>query len=141
MALVESKGFAHVRLTVTDIKRSKEFYDRVFGWEVAFDESDKAGEPGIKESQEDLYGGVGYQLPQGTIFGLRPVSQDSFDPDRTGLDHLSFQVESVEELHAIAKRLDEAGIEHGEVTDVDIMTILSIQDPDDINLELAVPKE
>ena len=31
MALVNSSGFAHVRLTVTDIDRSAEFYDTVFG--------------------------------------------------------------------------------------------------------------
>ena len=37
MALVTSSGFAHVRLTVTDIARSKAFYDRVFGWPAVLD--------------------------------------------------------------------------------------------------------
>ena len=45
MALVDSSGYAHVRLTVTDIDRSKTFYDRLFGWPVAVDASDRAGEP------------------------------------------------------------------------------------------------
>ena len=37
MALIDSSGFAHVRLTVTDIDRSRAFYDDVFGLPVAFE--------------------------------------------------------------------------------------------------------
>ena len=72
MALISSSGFAHVRLTVTDIDRSKAFYDQVFGWPIAVDASGSAGEPGVTESPEKFYGGTVYQTPQGTLFGLRP---------------------------------------------------------------------
>ena len=139
MALIDSSGFAHVRLTVTDIARSKAFYDQVFGWPTAVDASDKAGEPGVKESQEEFYGGVVYQTPQGTLFGLRPVGAQGFDADATGLDHVSFWVESRDALEQAASALGEAGIEHGEVTDLTDagMAILSFQDPDDINIELT----
>ena len=71
MALVTSSGFAHVRLTVTDITRSKAFYDQVFGWPIAIDASDSVDEPGVKDSPEKFYGGTVYQTPQGTLFGLR----------------------------------------------------------------------
>lgn len=40
MPLVESSGFAHVRLTVTDIERSKAFYDRVFDAPVVYEDDD-----------------------------------------------------------------------------------------------------
>jgi glyoxylase I family protein len=50
MALVDSTGFAHVRLTVTDINRSKTFYDQVFGWPVAADASALAGDPQVRQS-------------------------------------------------------------------------------------------
>lgn len=141
MALIPCSGFAHVRLTVTDIRRSKDFYDRVFGWPVAVDSSDRVDEPGVRESQEDFYGGVVYQTPQGTLFGLRPVGRQPFDPDITGLDHLSFAVESRAALVAAASALADAGIEHGEVTDLADagIAILSFQDPDDINVELTAP--
>ncbi|WP_420119759.1 VOC family protein [Micromonospora sp.] len=141
MALIDSTGFAHVRLTVTDIERSKAFYDQVFGWEVAIDASDKAGEPGVDESQEDFYGGVVYQTPQGTLFGLRPVGEDRFDSTRTGLDHVSFAVADRDALVRAAEALDGAGITHGEVTDLTDagQAILSFQDPDDINVELTAP--
>ena len=51
MAIVNSSGYAHVRLTVTDIARSKAFYDAVFGWPTLVDASDRIDEPGITESQ------------------------------------------------------------------------------------------
>jgi glyoxylase I family protein len=141
MALIESNGFAHVRLTVTDIKRSKEFYDQLFGWPTAVDASDEADDPAVRESQEKFYGGTVYQTPQGTLFGLRPVGSDAFDPDSTGLDHVSFAVASRDDLVAAAEKLTEAGIEHGEVVDLEDagMAILSVQDPDDINIELSAP--
>ncbi|MEO7061633.1 MAG: VOC family protein [Lapillicoccus sp.] len=139
MALIDSSGFAHVRITVTDIARSKAFYDRVFGWPVAIDASDQAGQPGVSESPEKFYGGAVYQTPQGTLFGLRPVGSDGFDPGRTGLDHVSFLVESRDALVQAHAALDEAGIPHGEVTDLADagLAILSFQDPDDINVELT----
>ena len=139
MALIDSTGFSHVRLTVTDIARSKAFYDQVFGWPTAVDASDSVDEPGVTESPEKFYGGVVYQTPQGTLFGLRPVGSSGFDSEQTGLDHISFAVASRADLDSAAAALSEAGIEHGEVTDLTEagMAILSFQDPDDINVELT----
>jgi glyoxylase I family protein len=141
MALVNSSGFSHVRLTVTDIARSKAFYDQVFGWPTAVDASDSVDEPGIEDAPEKFYGGIIYQTPQGTLFGLRPVGRGGFDSRRTGLDHVSFAVESRADLESAAAALSEAGIDHGEVQDLPdgAIAILSFQDPDDINVELTAP--
>ena len=141
MALVNSSGFAHVRLTVTDIARSKEFYDRLFGWPAAVDNSARVDEPGVRDSAEEFFGGTVYQTPQGTLFGLRPVGSTGFDADATGLDHVSFAVASRDDLEAARTSLAEAGIEHGEVIDLEDagIAILSFQDPDDINVELTAP--
>ena len=141
MALISSSGFAHVRLTVTDIDSSRAFYDQVFGWPIAVDASASVGEPGVRESAEKFYGGVVYQTPQGTLFGLRPVGSTDFDSELTGLDHVSFAVNSRADLDRAAAALDSAGIKHGEVTDLTDakIAILSFQDPDDINIELTAP--
>lgn len=141
MALIESNGYAHVRITVTDIARSVAFYDSVFGWEKAVDQSANADDPQVNSSPEAFYGGVVYQTPQGTLFGLRPVGTQTFDPDATGLDHVSFTVADRGALDAAAAAFDEAGIVHGEVMELTDagMAILSFQDPDDINVELMAP--
>ena len=141
MAYIDSSGFAHVRLTVTDIARSKAFYQDVFGWPIAVDMSDSVDEPGVRSSQEKIYGGTIFQTPSGALLGLRPVAPggQTFDPDRTGLDHLSFMVDSRDALVAAEQQLTAAGIEHGEINDLTDsgMAILSFQDPDGVNLELA----
>ena len=141
MPLVNSTGYAHVRLTVTDIERSKRFYDEVFGWPAAVDASAHAGDDGVKESPEQFYGGVVYQTPQGTLFGLRPVGSGAFQSTTTGLDHVSFAVASRKDLEEAAAALEEAGIQHGEVIDMADagIAIVSFQDPDDINIELTAP--
>jgi len=141
MALVTSSGFAHVRLTVTDIARSKAFYDQVFGWPAAMDESGSVGEAGVTGSPEKIFGGTIYQTPQGTLFGLRPVGSGRFDAAHTGLDHVSFAVESRDELEKAVAALDGVGIEHGDIIDMADagLAILSFQDPDDINIELTAP--
>ncbi len=141
MALVSSSGYAHVRLTVTDIGRSRAFYDRVFGWPVAVDTSAQVDEPGVRESPEQFYGGVVYQSPSGALFGLRPVGGQPFDSEHTGLDHVSFMVDSRDALLGARQSLDESGIAHGEVIDLADagIAILSFSDPDGIHLELTAP--
>lgn len=132
----------HVRLTVTDIARSKEFYGRLLGTGPAVDFSDQAGDPAVREDPARVYGGCVFSLGD-QLLGLRPVAAagDRFESTRVGLDHLSLAVGSPEDLQATAARLDAAGVEHGEVTELTDfgIAILSVQDPDDINLELTAP--
>lgn len=140
--IVTPRGFSHVRLTVTDIHRSRAFYQQLFGMPPGSDFSDQIDDPTIHDDPQRTYGGCSFRFA-GQTLGLRPVAPagDRFDPDRVGLDHLSFSVGSVDELHEAALRLDELGVEHGEVTPLPAfgLVILSLQDPDDVNLELAAP--
>lgn len=142
-AIVTPRGYSHVRLTVTDIARSKAFYRNLFGMDPGSDFSDQIDDPTIHDDPQRTYGGCSFTF-EGQTLGLRPVAPagDRFDPNRVGLDHLSFRVASVDDLHAAAERLTAAGIEHGEVTDLPAfgLVILSVQDPDDINLEFAAPR-
>ena len=74
-------GFSHVRITVTDIVRSRRFYDEVLGLPVAFEVPAEADEA-TREQMWWLFDGVVYQVPGG-FFGLRPVAPggDRFDED------------------------------------------------------------
>jgi glyoxylase I family protein len=130
-------GFAHVRLTVTDLARSRAFYDAVFGWDVAFEVPPDADEQ-TRQSLGFLFGGVIYSFPGG-LFGLRPVApgSDTFSEDRVGLDHLSLQVRSRADLDAAATMLDALGASHGPVKDLGALSILEFRDPDGIALELS----
>ncbi len=135
---INTRSVAHVRLTVTDIERSRQFYESVFGWGVLIELPDKADEA-TREALGFLYGGVIYDLG-GMLVGLRPVASDRFDENRAGLDHLAFRLDSKAELDAAADHLDAVGVEHEPVKDIGPMYILEFRDPDNIALELTAPK-
>lgn len=134
-------NFAHVRLTVTDIVRSRAFYDTVFGFPVAVELPPDA-DAATREALGFLYGGVIYKFAGG-LFGLRPVAPgtDRFDENRVGLDHISFSVASRSDLDDAVRLLDQQGIAHGGVKDIGAGFILEFRDPDNIALELTAPAE
>lgn len=133
-----STSIAHVRLTVTDIERSRRFYESVFGWPVLIEVPDNADDA-TRRQLGFLFGGVIYDLG-GALLGLRPVANDRFDEDRTGLDHIAFRVGSRAELDSAAKHLDDLGIRHEPIKDIGPAYILEFRDPDNIALELTAPK-
>ncbi|GAA4541243.1 hypothetical protein GCM10023161_23400 [Mycobacterium paraffinicum] len=133
-----SSSIAHVRLTVTDIERSRQFYESVFGWPVLLEVPDNADEA-TRKQLSFLFGGVIYDLG-GTLLGLRPVATDRFHEDRAGLDHIAFRVGSKDELDSAAAHLDELSVAHEPVKDIGPSYILQFRDPDNIALELTAPK-
>jgi glyoxylase I family protein len=135
---LSSTSVAHVRLTVTDIERSRQFYESVFDWPVLIEVPENADEA-TKSALSFLYGGVVYDLG-GTLIGLRPVATDRFDEDRAGLDHIAFRLGSKHELETAATHLDDLGIQHQPIKDIGPSYILEFRDPDNIALELTAPK-
>ncbi len=134
-------GIHHLRLTVTDVSRSREFYTSLLGFDVAV-ESPPADDPSAAAVYPVLWGGV-VLVRGGLLMGLRPVAPagDRFDEDRVGLDHLSFSVTSREELDEAARLFDERGVPHGEITTLEGfgIHILPFRDPDNIQIELTAP--
>ncbi len=144
-ALDSITGVHHVRLSVTDLGRSRAFYEGGLGLTPAIESEGDASDPAVREDPAQYFGGVisgvGSQL-----LGLRPIADGdasgddaAFDPATRGLDHVSLQVGSRDDLVRAAALFEERGIAHGEVIDFPTgMSILSVQDPDDINVELVV---
>jgi glyoxylase I family protein len=142
MALIDTTGLHHVRLTVCDLARSRAFYEEILGFEVAAQSPGDPSDPAVRQDAAQLYGGVVYQT-NGILFGLRPVASagDAFDSERTGLDHLSFAVANRDALVAAVTALEGKGIIHGEIMDLAAfgIAILSFSDPDGVHLELTAP--
>jgi glyoxylase I family protein len=131
----------HLRLTVTDLERSRQFYTSLLGFDVAV-ESPPADDPTAAETFKILFGGV-VMVRGGLLMGLRPMAAagDRFNSDRVGLDHLSFSVDSRADLERSVQLLDEAGVTHGQITSLPSfgIDVLSFEDPDGVQLELTAP--
>jgi len=138
---IATGGIHHLRLTVTDVARSREFYTSLLGFDVAV-ESPPAGDPSAEAMHRVLFGGV-VMVRGSLLMGLRPVAPpgDRFDEDRVGLDHLSFSVATREELDQAVRLFDERGVPHGEIATLTGfgICVLPFRDPDNIQIELTAP--
>jgi catechol 2,3-dioxygenase-like lactoylglutathione lyase family enzyme len=83
---IELSDIHHLRLTATDIERSREFYTGLLGFKVAV-EAPASDDPESDPSYPVLWGGC--LMTKGSyLLGLRPVAakDDKFDENRVGLD-------------------------------------------------------
>jgi glyoxylase I family protein len=137
---IPTTSYAHVRLTVTDMKRSRAFYDEVFGLPVAFEVPEDADEA-TREQLAFVFDGVIYAIGD-SHFGVRPgaPSGDRFDENRVGLDHVSFAVGSRADLENTVRVLEGLGVSHAGIKDFGPVHLLGFRDPDNIALELSAPR-
>jgi len=138
---IPTDGVHHLRLTVTDLERSRKFYTGLLGFDVAV-ESPSPDDPSADEVFKILFGGI-VMVRGNLLMGLRPMAPagDRFDPDRVGLDHLSFGVASRADLEQAVALFDSEGVPHGEITTLAGfgIDVLPFSDPDGVQLELTAP--
>jgi catechol 2,3-dioxygenase-like lactoylglutathione lyase family enzyme len=124
-------GLTHVAVTVSDLGRSRPWYERLFDAKAVLDED------------TGLFHHVVWALDGGTLFGIHqhpnPESGEAFSELRPGLDHVGFAVASRSELEQWESRLNDLGIAHGGIVDAPYGSGLSFRDPDNIALELFAP--
>jgi len=96
-------------------------------------------QPVLDEDTDPDFHHTVYLIGGGMLLGLhqhkKPAPPERFSEFRVGLDHVSFGVADRAELEKWASRLDELGIDHGEIKDAGYGSGLSFRDPDGIALE------
>jgi catechol 2,3-dioxygenase-like lactoylglutathione lyase family enzyme len=134
MATRAGTGFTtgHVGLNVSDLGRSAHFYRDVFGLDLAAESSEAGREYAFLARDGEL------------LLTLWPQSRGSAATDRPGLHHLSFRVDSIEEVRAAEERLKALGavIHHGGIVphrEGADSGGLFFEDPDGIRLEIFAP--
>ena len=122
-----AKGFSHIALTVTDSKRSADFYGSLFDAQTM--------------DATDTISPFHICVADGLMIGLRAhpgAAGDSFDHNRVGLDHLAFVVEDAAELDAWQAKLTELGAENSGIVEDPAGLHLNVKDPDGIAIEFYV---
>ena len=122
----------HIGLNVSDVARSKQFYQQIFGFEATL-ESQESGKLFVFLTQGDRL-----------VLTLWQQSGGAFAKDRPGLHHLSFQVDSVEKVREVEARVRSAGakiyhsgiVPHAEGAP---SGGIFFEDPDGIRLEVFAP--
>ncbi len=129
-------GVAHIDLTVSDLDRSELWYAELFGLQRVLD-----------GRNDEHHFASRYLIHPDTLLVVGLVVHDAdgdrspgepvrFDEHHIGLDHLSLNVASPEELQAWARRLDALGIDHSPISSGEMWDVLVFRDPDNIQLEL-----
>jgi catechol 2,3-dioxygenase-like lactoylglutathione lyase family enzyme len=122
----ELAGIHHLKIPVTDLARSVEWYGKVFGFKATWEFPDDdgvvrgvAGElPGLGDTQ------VAFRVNARAAAGC-----ENFDP-------VSLGVRDKSDVEAWAAHLDELGIGHSPVIDASIGWLLVFDDPDGLQLHL-----
>lgn len=131
---IASGAVHHLALTVTDLKRSQEFYTSLLGFQILME----LGPTRVLLSNDGALVALN-TAPDPS----RATPGDRFDENRVGLDHLSFSMGSREDLEQAARLFDEEGVSHGEIKDLGEAVgiyVLAFRDPDNIQLELTAPR-
>lgn len=120
-------GFSHVTFTVTDLRASVEWYERVLGVQKLF-EGEENGMTFLVTIEPGSNVLLTFRHHESTV-------TEPFDETRVGLDHIAFHVADRAEMQAWLQKLDELGVDHSEIKDVEYGSVLTFRDPDNIQLE------
>jgi catechol 2,3-dioxygenase-like lactoylglutathione lyase family enzyme len=119
-------GFHHVKLPVSDVARSRAWYERVLGLEVV-----------IEFEEDGVVRGVGLALPDGGSAGVALREDPTRAASLAGFDPLALLVPEREQVEQWRARLDELGEPHGDVaTGAHGGKVLPVFDPDGLEIRL-----
>ncbi|MFJ9242142.1 VOC family protein [Streptomyces sp. NPDC101776] len=122
----ELAGIHHVKMPVTDLDRSREWYGRVLGFKVTHEFRDADG----------VVRGLAGEVPGlgDSMLCLR-VNSEAAHGCR-GFDPVSFAVPDRADIEAWAAHLDTLGVPHSPVIEASIGWLLVFNDPDGLDLHL-----
>jgi catechol-2,3-dioxygenase len=119
------KGLNHAVLFVSDAQKSTEFYGKALGMEPV---STMPGAAFLSSPSSDRHHDLG-------LFQLQPGAPKIPTGAGTGLYHLAWEVESIDELSDMVQRLSELGSLVG-MSDHGVSKSLYAKDPDGIEFEV-----
>ena len=120
-------GIHHVKFPVTDLARSRGWYERVFGLRPVLE---------FRDDHDGVVRGIAYDIPG--VPGVWVALRENPDAARgiAGFDPVSFAIADRAAAEAWVARLDELGVEHSPVIDATIGWLVVFHDPDGTEIHL-----
>ena len=115
-------GLHHVKVPVTDLARSRQWYEQVFALEAEVEFPDDSG----------VVRGVAYRAKGGFTLALR--ENPSVAKATAGYDPFAILLQGRVDIEAWAARLDDLGVTHSPVIEATIGWLVSFKDPDGLEL-------
>lgn len=120
-------GISHISLSVRNCDETARWWKEVFGLQQIF------------AVEEDTWRAILLELPDGRAieFQQHDTNQgETFDPTRTGFDHMGLDVASRDELVEWQIHFERHGVTHTPVADRHYGSVLTFKDPDRIQFEM-----
>ncbi|HEX8919507.1 MAG TPA: VOC family protein [Chloroflexota bacterium] len=120
----------HINLSVMDLDRSAEWYERVLGLQKGWEMEDTEGR-GKKKIL--LHSSSPFRL----VLSMHQANPGTAASEfRTGLDHLAFGVPDRTALEEWQRHFDALGVEHTPIKEGATGWLIIFRDPDNIQLEI-----
>jgi len=119
---------SHISFSARDAEASAQWWQRVFG----FTEIDRSAGEGWK-------GIVLLHPATATVIEFQQHDAnrgETFDPRRTGFDHLGFKVDARDDLDGWQRHFEALGVIHSPISHHDYGSVLTFKDPDGIQFEM-----
>lgn len=120
-------GVSHISLSVRDCDKTAAWWTEVFGL------------PQLTTLEEDTWRAVLLELPDGNVIEFQQHTRnagETFDPVRTGFDHMGLEVESRDRLVEWQDHFERLGVTFTPIADREYGSVLTFKDPDLIQFEL-----
>jgi catechol 2,3-dioxygenase len=122
--MIQARKLGHVVLKVRDAQKSKEFYTRVLGMQVAYENPEWGA----------VFLSFGTEHHDLALFQL--ATDDTPEATQPGLHHTAWQLGSFEELQAAYQELHSLGIAVEATTEHRVTRSVYFHDPDGNRVEL-----
>lgn len=120
-------GLHHVKIPVTDLARSREWYERVFDLEPSME---------FRDDHDAVVRGVVYRALRSSVGEITISLREQPTAARglAGFDPFAMMLGGRADVEHWCERLDRLGVAHADIVDAPIGSILVFTDPDGIEL-------
>jgi GNAT superfamily N-acetyltransferase/catechol 2,3-dioxygenase-like lactoylglutathione lyase family enzyme len=116
-------GLHHVKIPVSDLRASREWYERVFGLEALTE---------FRDDEDGVVRGVVYHSKGDLVLSLR--ENRAAAKGVAGFDPFAIMLRGRDDIDFWADRLDSLGVNHSPIIEAPIGSIMTFDDPDGLQL-------